>query len=299
MADSRASLSTERDNPRSRELDLLSIAQAFDVMQAEDASVADAIERARPEIVRAIELVARRLAEGGRLFYVGAGTSGRLGVLDSVECPPTFQTEPEKVQAILAGGLDALTRAIEGAEDDRELARRAIDERAIDARDIVLGIAASGTTPFVHAALARAKERGAATVFLACVPREEAADAADLSIRVVTGPEVIAGSTRLKAGTATKLVLNRISTLAMVQLGKVHGNWMVDVNTRGNQKLWRRGVELVARLAGVTSTAAEELLRRADGQVKVAVVMQRHAIGCDAARERLARASGVLRRALE
>lgn len=299
MAEARVSLSTERDNPRSRELDLLSVASAFDVMQAEDASVADALARAKPEIVRAIELVALRLADGGRLFYVGAGTSGRLGVLDSVECPPTFQTEPALVQAILAGGLDALTRAIEGAEDDRELARRAIDERAVSERDVVLGIAASGTTPFVHAALARAKELGAATVFLACVSREEATDAADLSIRVVTGPEVIAGSTRLKAGTATKLVLNRITTLAMVRLGKVHGNLMVDVNTRGNQKLWRRGVELVARLTGRDVAASEELLRRADGQVKVAVVMQRHGIERDAARERLARVSGVLRRALE
>lgn len=289
---------TERPNPRSAELDTLSIADAFDVVNAEDSTVAAAVLRAKPAIVRAIEVASERLARGGRLVYVGAGTSGRLGVLDSVECPPTYRTDPALVQGIIAGGPSALTSAVEGAEDDRAAGARAITERAIGALDVVFGIAAGGTTPFVHGALAEAKARGAATVFLACVPREQAPDDADVSIRVVTGPEVVAGSTRMKAGTATKLVLNTVSTLVMVRLGKVHGNLMVDVNTRGNAKLWQRGIGLVARIAELDRASAEERLRAADGDVKVAIVTARRACDAARARELLAAAGGVLRRAL-
>ncbi len=290
---------TERPNPATLALDTLSTSAAFDAMNAEDARVAEAVARAKGDIVRTIDLVADRLGRGGRLFYVGAGTSGRLGVLDATECPPTFQTEPTLVQGVIAGGERALTTAVEGAEDSRENGANAIRERQVGALDVVFGIAAGGTTPFVHAALDEARSRKAATVFLACVPKDQAPDAADVSIRVITGPEVVAGSTRLKAGTATKLVLNTITTLVMVRLGKVHGNLMVDVNTRGNAKLWQRGISLVARIAQVDRDDAERLLESAGGSVKVAVAMRARSLSRHEAEDRLARCGGVLRRALE
>ena len=294
----RENLPTEQPNPRSKGLDLLSIGDAFDVMNDEDATIAASVARAKSEIVRAIELVAERLAGGGRLFQVGAGTSGRLAVLDAAECPPTFRTEPSQVQGVIAGGREALVRAVEGAEDDRAAGARDLEERGVGARDVVLGVAAGGTTPYVHGALAAARSAGAATIFLACVPKELAGDEADVSIRVVTGPEVIAGSTRLKAGTATKMVLNAISTLAMTRLGKVHGNLMVDVATRGNAKLRERGIRLVAELVPCDPDRAAELLDAAGGEVKVAVVMVARSIDATRARARLARAKGVLRTAL-
>ena len=294
----RGHLPTEQSNPRSEDLDLLSIAAAFDVMNAEDATVAASVARAREAIVRAIEVVAAKLAADGRLLHVGAGTSGRLGVLDAAECPPTFRTEPGRVQGVIAGGARALVEAVEGAEDDREAGGRALEERGVGPEDVVLGIAAGGTTPFVHGALAYARSVGAATIFLACVPAELVPDEADVSIRVLTGPEVIAGSTRLKAGTATKMVLNAITTLAMTRLGKVHGNRMVDVETRGNAKLEERGIGLVAELVPCPRARAAELLEAADGEVKVAVVMGARALDAAGARARLAEAGGSLRRTL-
>src|SRR5262249_41435207 len=183
-----------------------------------DAGIAAAVARAKPEIVAAIELVSARLAAGGRLFYVGAGTSGRLGVLDAAECPPTFRTEPWQVQGVIAGGARALVAAVAGAEDGGGAGGRGMEERGVGTKDVVFGISAGGTTPYVHGAIAYARASGAATIFLACVPRDLAPDEADVSIRVITGPEVIAGSTRLKAGTATKMVLNLVSTLSMVRL---------------------------------------------------------------------------------
>jgi len=289
---------TERPNPASERLDELATADAFDVMQREDARVPAAIAAARPEIVRAIELVSDRLARGGRLVYVGAGTSGRLGVLDASECPPTFHSDPDQVLGVIAGGERALTKAVEGAEDSAAGGAADVDARSVGALDVVFGIAAGGTTPYVHGAIARAKARGAATVFLACVPREQARDEADVSIRVVTGPEVVSGSTRLKAGTATKLVLNMVTTLAMTRLGKVHGNLMVDVDTRANAKLWQRGIALVERIVGCDPERAEELLAAADGAVKVAAVMGLANVDASAARARLEAAGGYLRRAL-
>ncbi len=289
---------TERPNPASAGLDELSVAAAFDVMNAEDARVPAAVAAAKPQIVRAIEAIAERLRRGGRLVYVGAGTSGRLGVLDATECPPTFHTDPSRVQAVIAGGSGALTAAVEGAEDSRDAGARDVDARGVGPADVVFGIAAGGTTPYVHGALERARESGAFTVFLACVPREQAADSADVSIRVVTGPEVLAGSTRLKAGTATKLVLNMVTTLAMARLGKVHDNLMVDVNTRGNAKLWQRGIGLVARIASLDRGRAEALLQAADGEVKTACVMAARGLEAREARVLLERADGSLRRAL-
>jgi N-acetylmuramic acid 6-phosphate etherase len=267
-------------------------------MQAADREIHGALEAARPAIARAIELVAERLARGGRLLYVGAGTSGRLAALDAAECPPTFGSDPASVQAVVAGGPAALTGGVVGAEDAREAAGRELAARGLAERDVVFGIAAGGTTPFVHGALAFARERGAATVFLACVPRELVPDRADVSIRVVTGPEVLAGSTRLKAGTATKLVLNTLTTAVFARLGKVHGNLMVDVAAGANAKLHERGVRLVAELAGVDRARAAALLEEAGGEVKTAVVMSARGLAAPAARAALAEADGSLRRAL-
>jgi N-acetylmuramic acid 6-phosphate etherase len=293
----RAGLPTEQENPASAELDRLPLGDAFDVMNREDAGIAAAVARAKPEIVAAIGIVSERLAAGGRLFYVGAGTSGRLGVLDAAECPPTFRTDPGLVQGVIAGGARALVASVEGAEDGRAAGGRELEERGVGAADVVFGIAAGGTTPFVHGALAVARAAGAATIFFACVPRELAPDEADVSIRVLTGPEVIAGSTRLKAGTATKMVLNLVSTLSMVRLGKVHGNLMVDVDTRGNAKLRERGIGLVERLVPCGRVRAMELLDAAEGEVKVAVVMGRRSIDASSARSRLAEVRGFLGRA--
>ena len=290
----RAHFPTEAPNPAAAGLDRLSTSDAFDVMNAEDASVAAAVARAKPEIVRAVDLVAERLRAGGRYFLVGAGTSGRLAVLDAAECPPTFRTDPSQVQGVIAGGARALVAAVEGAEDDRAAGGRDLEGRGVGPKDVVLGISAGGTAPYVHGALALARSVGAATVFLACVPRELAPDEAEVSIRAITGPEVVAGSTRLKAGTATKMVLNLISTLAMVRLGKVHGNLMVDVDTRGNAKLRERGIGLVGKLVPCEPARATELLDRAAGEVKVAIVAGRLGIDADAARRRLAAARGVL-----
>jgi len=293
----RGELPTEAENPASAELDLLSVDAALELFEREDERIHAALREARPALARAIELVVDRLARGGRLIYAGAGTSGRLGVLDASECPPTFHSDPRQVEGRIAGGPAALLRSIEGAEDSQEAGRRALDDAT--PLDVVFGIAASGRTPWVHGALARARERGAATVFLACVPFELAPDQAEVSIRVVTGPEVLAGSTRLKAGTATKLVLNRVTTIAFARLGKVHGNRMIDLDTRANRKLRARGIAILRRLTGLDEEPAGALLERADGSVKVAALMQLQGLGCDAARDRLAAAQDSLRRALE
>jgi len=290
----RGHLLTERRNPRSAGIDRLTVAEAFDVMNAEDAQVAHAVARCKAEICRAIDIVVGAFRQGGRLFYVGAGTSGRLGVLDAAECPPTFLTDPSMVQGIIAGGDTAIRRPVEGAEDDTEAARRVIDERGVDARDVVMGIATGGTTPFVHAALARAKERGASTIFLASVPRTEVPDDADVSIRVLTGPEVVTGSTRLKAGTATKMVLNMISTLSMVRLGKVHGNLMVDVDTRTNAKLVDRAIRIIGVETGLGRAESLALLRAAGGRAKVAIVMHRRGVDAAEAERLLAAHQGMM-----
>ncbi|MBM3990578.1 MAG: N-acetylmuramic acid 6-phosphate etherase [Planctomycetes bacterium] len=295
---SRGHLATESHNERSAGFDALSIADAVELMQREDERVHAALAAARADLARAIELVVARLRGGGRLFYVGAGTSGRLGLLDAVECPPTFQTDPSLVQAVLAGGAAAVTGAVEGAEDSATAAGEELARRGLCERDIVFGIAAGGTTPFVHGALDFARSRGAATVFLACVPREQAPDRADVSVRIVSGPEVISGSTRLKAGTVTKLALNTVTTVAMAQLGKVHGNLMVDVDTSKNTKLVERGARIVAALAGVGRDEALALLAAAGGQVKVAVVMSKRRLPREQACEHLRRCGGLLRRAL-
>lgn len=276
--DDRSHITTEHRNPRSMGLDALSIAEAFELINAEDARVAGAVAAAKPSICQAIELVVAALRSGGRLIYIGAGTSGRLGVLDATECPPTFLTDPSMVQGVIAGGAAALTRSVEGAEDITEDGAKAIDQREVGSSDVVFGIATGGTTPFVHGALRQARQRGAKTVFLACVPADQVADEADVSIRVITGPEVVTGSTRMKAGTATKMVLNMVTTIAMVRLGKVYQNLMVDVNTKANAKLVDRGIRIIQEVTDLDRPAAAALLESADGRVKAALVMHIHRV---------------------
>jgi len=292
-------LLTEQRNPRSMAIDRMTVDDAFDVINAEDATVPAAVAAAKPQICRAIKLVVDALAKGGRLIYIGAGTSGRLGVLDASECPPTFLTDPDMIQGAIAGGYDALRRSIEGAEDIAESGAAEVDARNVGPNDVVFGIATGGTTPYVHAALARAKERGARTVFFACVSHEQVLDQADVSIRVLTGPEVITGSTRMKAGTATKLVLNMVTTISMVRLGKTYQNLMVDVNTFACTKLVDRATRIVQTLTGLERDAARRLLEDAGGRVKTAIVMHQCGVDretadrrIDAGRGRLADAIG-------
>jgi N-acetylmuramic acid 6-phosphate etherase len=291
-------LTTERANPASAGLERMGAAEVVDLMLAEDERALAAMRAARGELAAAAELVATRLEAGGRLLYLGAGTSGRLGVLDAAECPPTFGSDPALVQGVLAGGAPALLVAVEGAEDDGAAAARDLDAREVGEHDVVVGITAGGTTPYVREGLTHARARGAATVLIACVPHEQVPDDADVSVRIVTGPEVVAGSTRLKAGTVTKLALNLLSTHAMVRLGKVHGNLMVDVDTSANAKLVQRGTSLVAELTGLARPEARALLEAAGGRVKTAAVM--HAADCSRAEaeQRLERAGGRLREAL-
>ena len=253
---------TERRNPRTAAIDTATSLEIVDLMSAEDAAVPAAVAAAREPIARTIDLIEAAFRSGGRLFYVGAGTSGRLGVLDASECPPTFGSEPEMVQGIIAGGLPALVKSVEGAEDDLAAGIAAVDERRVGASDVVVGIAASGTTPFVRAALGRAQALGARTAFVSCTaPPPLLADTCDECITVLVGPEVVTGSTRLKAGTATKLVLNLLTTGAMVRLGKTYGNLMVDLQVR-NQKLADRGERIVMEVAAVDRDAARAAIEQ-------------------------------------
>jgi N-acetylmuramic acid 6-phosphate etherase len=289
---------TEQRNPRSMRIDELDVLQIVDLINAEDRMVAEAVGEERQAIARALELAEEAFRAGGRLVYVGAGTSGRLGVLDAAEMPPTYGTDPEMVQGIIAGGYAALIRAQEGAEDHPEDGAAAADERDIDERDFVLGIATSGSTPFVHGALARAREKGARTGFLLCTPpSRELLAAHDVVIAPLVGPEVITGSTRMKAGTATKLVLNTITTGAMVRLGKVFGNLMVDLQVTC-EKLRDRGERILMEMRGLRREDAADLLERADGHVKTALVMNHLGVGAAVARRRLEEAEGVVSRAV-
>src|SRR5690554_197187 len=287
---------TEQRNPRSTRIDQLSTIEIVDLINAEDRMVAEAVGEEREAIARCIEIVVDCFRNGGRLFYVGAGTSGRLGVLDAAEMPPTYRTDPEMVQGIIAGGYAALVRAQEGAEDHPEDGAAAIDERGVGPNDFVLGIATSGTTPYVHGALGRARERGARTGFLLCTyPSEQLVKTHDVVIAPLVGPEVITGSTRMKAGTATKRVLNTISTAAMVRLGKVYGNLLVDLQVTC-QKLRDRGERILMETLNLDRPGAAALLDRANGHVKTAIVMGRLGVDREEARRRLDEAGGVISR---
>lgn len=278
---------TERRNPRSHDLDILDPGRLVDLFVSEDAGVPLAVASARVEIAAAITRIEAAFRGGGRLFYVGAGTSGRLGVLDASECPPTFGTDPEMVQGIIAGGPAALTRSIEGAEDDRDAGGDAIRERGVTAHDVVVGIAASGSTPYVAGALDAARAVAAGAVLVTCAtPPASTAALAEIVIHVDVGPEVVTGSTRLKAGTATKLVLNMLTTGAMVRIGKTYGNLMVDLQAR-NAKLRDRGERIVMEVLGVSREQARAAITEADGQVRTAIAMLHLGVSREAALARL------------
>jgi N-acetylmuramic acid 6-phosphate etherase len=293
----RSHLLTELRLPESMNLDAMSAEEAVAVMNAQDAKAVAADGAEQKNIAAAIELVVAALKAGGRLMYVGAGTSGRLGVLDAAECPPTFRTDPNMVQGLMAGGESAMFKAKEGAEDSADEGAALMDAKEAGANDVVMGIAAGGTTPFVHGALRRAAARGAKTVFLSCVQPVPTEPKVDVVIRPLTGPEVVTGSTRLKAGTATKLVLNSITTISMVRLNKVYENLMVDLRAT-NVKLWDRGARIIATLTGLEKDAAMDLLKKSGGHVKVAIVMHKRNVGLDEAQTLLAKADGKLRDAL-
>lgn len=283
---------TEQRNPRSMRIDQLSTTEIVELINAEDRMVAAAVGEESQQIARAIDMVVDAFQKGGRLIYVGAGTSGRLGVLDASEMPPTYRTDPEMVLGVMAGGMEALVRAQEGAEDHPEDGAAAMDERNVGPNDFVLGIASSGTTPYVHGALKRARARGARTGFLLCTyPSEQLIKAHDVVIAPLVGPEVITGSTRMKAGTATKIVLNTISTAAMVKTGKVYGNLMVDLQVTC-QKLQDRGERILMETLGVEREEASRLLDASGGHVKTAIVMSRLSLGADEARRKLEEAGG-------
>jgi len=293
MPDSRL---TERRNPRTAGIDLASPLEIVELINAEDRTVADVVDGQRAAIARAVEVAEDALRRGGRLFYVGAGTSGRLGVLDASECPPTFGTDPEMVQGIIAGGREALVRSQEGAEDVTADGAAAMDAHDVGAADFVIGIAASGTTPYVCGALDRARSLGARTAIVACSPPPpELAAAVDVAILPFTGPEVVTGSTRMKAGTATKMVLNTISTGAMIRIGKTYGNLMVDLRAM-SRKLVDRGERIMMDVCGVTRDEARRLIDAAGGSVKTAIVMQKLGVERGEAERRLDAAGGVIRR---
>lgn len=285
---------TEQRNPRSTRIDQLSAIEIVDLINAEDEMIAQAVHEEREPIARAIEGVVDSFRKGGRLIYVGAGTSGRLGVLDASEMPPTYRVDPEMVVGIIAGGYAALVRAQEGAEDHPEDGAKALDERNVGPDDFVMGIATSGTTPYVHGALARARELGARTAFLVCTyPTEKIVAAADIVIAVLVGPEVVTGSTRMKAGTATKMVLNTISTSAMVLMGKVYGNLMVDLEATC-EKVRDRSHRIVMEVLEVERPEAARLLRESGGHVKTAIVMAKLGVDAAEARRRLDAVDGLI-----
>jgi N-acetylmuramic acid 6-phosphate etherase len=268
----RGHLLTEQPNPASQNLDSLELSDLVQLFHQEDRKAVNAVGEVSSEIVAAIALITEALKQGGRLFYIGAGTSGRLGVLDAAECPPTFCSDPEMIQGILAGGIGAMIRSSEALEDRAEDGKIAIAEAKVTAKDVVMGITAGGTTPYVHGALQSAQQLGAKTVFFACVPAQQVPTTYDIEIRPLVGPEILTGSTRLKAGTATKLVLNTISTGVMVQLGKVFGNRMVDVAIT-NSKLRDRALRIITDLTDLGQDQANLLLDRSGNKVKLALLI--------------------------
>jgi N-acetylmuramic acid 6-phosphate etherase len=290
-------ISTERRNPNSYGLDQKSTIEILRVLNREDARVALAVRRTLPQIRKAVDAITKAWQSGGRLLYLGAGTSGRLGVLDAAECPPTFGTPPAMVQAIIAGGERALRHAVEGAEDSATNGAKDLRRAGVSRRDVVVGIAASGTTRYVLGALEFARRRGAQTVGVTSNPNSPLARVAQIAIAPDTGPEAIAGSTRLKAGTAQKMVLNLLSTAAMVRMGRVYDNWMVSVALT-NQKLRRRGARILEEAAEVNASSAEHALRSAGHDLPTALVMLRTGATAAEARRKLAKTSGHVRRAL-
>lgn len=288
---------TEQLNPNTTEIDQLPTLAALRVINAEDQQVAVAVERVLPAVAQAVDGIVARLARGGRLFYVGTGTSGRLGVLDASECPPTFGVAPELVQGIIAGGYDACYKAVEASEDDVAAGAADLQARNVTSADVVVGIAASGRTPYTIGAVRYARSIGALTICITCNENTEIARTVEIPIEPIPGPEVIAGSTRLKSGTAQKLVLNMLSTMAMVRLGYVKGNRMSNVQTR-NQKLRERAVGILSAECGLTETEARAALAAADWQLPVALVMQQAGVDRETAMTALQQAGAAVNKAV-
>ena len=288
---------TEKGNQRSLSIDTLSTQEIVDLINYEDMLVASAVAKERGQIVAAVEMIVKQFRLGGRLFYVGAGTSGRLGVLDASECPPTFGVSPSMVQGIIAGGRRALVRAVEGAEDYANDGAQVINKRKIGTKDVVVGIAACGMTPFVRGALKQARKNKAGTIFITCAPEAVQISSADIVINPIVGPEVITGSTRMKAGTATKLVLNTLTTTTMIKLGKVYGNLMVDLKAT-NQKLRDRSQRIIMEVTGLSRSRAIRLLEKAHGNVKPAIVMYFRKVDYTKALEILDESNQSLRKAI-
>lgn len=291
-------IATEQRNPNTTHIDALSTLEMVRLINQEDQKVALAVAQVAPEIARAIDVITRQLSQGGRLFYAGCGTSGRLGILDAVECPPTYSTDPELVQAIIAGGYPAIFQAVEGAEDDFDLGRRDLQERGFASQDVLVGLAASGRTPYVLGAMGYARELGAAVIAVTCCPGSEVDRMADIGIAPTPGPEVITGSTRMKSGTAQKMVLNMLSTGTMIKLGKVYGNLMVDVKP-SNEKLIRRCVTIVREAVGCEEDQAVSALEACGYRPKVAIVMLLKKTDAEQARELLEQAQGRIARVVE
>lgn len=298
MKDSIDNLLTEQNNPDTLQIDQCDTKQMLEMINREDQTVALAVARELDSIARAVDGIVNQLRRGGRLIYIGAGTSGRLGVLDASECVPTYGTPPELVVGIIAGGRTALVEAIEGAEDNMEMALADIDSNQVTDRDAVVGITASGRTPYVLAALREAGNRGAFTVGICNTKHSELAKVADVPLEIATGPEVVMGSTRMKAGTAQKMVLNMLSTCTMIKLGRVYSNYMVDLNAT-NQKLQARSLRMIRMVTDADQQAAEQALEQADGQLKAAILMLKGGVTAQEAMQKLEAAGGVLRTALE
>ena len=291
-------IATEQRNPNTMNIDTLSTLDMVRLINREDYKVAEAVSQVTDKIAEAVDLIADRLAKGGRLIYCGAGTSGRLGILDAVECPPTYSTEPEMVQGLMAGGYGAIFKAVEGAEDSRELGAQDMQNISFCQRDVLVGIAASGRTPYVLGCMEYARELGASTVAVTCCPGSQMDTFADIGIAPAPGPEVVTGSTRMKSGTAQKMVLNMLSTGTMIKLGKVYGNLMVDVKP-SNEKLVRRCVTIVCAAAGCDEATATAALEACEYRPKVAIVMVRKGIGAQEAKMLLDRAEGRIAKVLE
>ena len=292
-------LITEHRNPNSLDIDLKSTEEIVAIFHEENQKLLASVEAVSGSITQGVELITDTFRRDGRLFYIGAGTSGRLGVLDASECPPTFSTHPDMVQGIIAGGDRALRRSVEAAEDKPEMGAQAIRERGVSEQDVLVGIASSGYTPYVIGALKEAHRLGAKTIFLCCSPAADVLrEFVDVCIAPIVGPEIITGSTRLKAGTATKLVLNMLSTISMIKIGKVYNNLMVDLQS-SNAKLTDRGIRIIVEVTGADFDTAQETLARAGGSVKTAIVMLAAGVGYDDAVSRLEAQAGVLRSVLE
>ncbi|HEX6463154.1 MAG TPA: N-acetylmuramic acid 6-phosphate etherase [Vicinamibacterales bacterium] len=291
------SLPTEKINPATLAIDKTPVGDIIDIVVNEDRKVVAAVQREREKIAHGVEIITQALRKGGRLVFVGAGTSGRLGVVEAAEMPPTFGTSPRLVQAIMAGGQSAVFQAKEGVEDNYEEGGRSIARLRLSNRDVVIGVSASGITPFVRGALTRARKAGAKIIFVTCWPGSELGTFVDLLIAPAVGPEIIAGSTRLKAGTATKMVLNMLTSIAMIKWGKTYGNLMVDVQT-GSEKLKDRAKRILAMVTGLDPAAAEAVLKRAHWNVKAAIVMEKAGLTLPQALKRLRRADNSIREAI-